>query len=268
MRILLFLLFSAFASGTDYFSPQNILKFANFLYAEGDYSRAAGEYLRYLSSGGNKRIYAWKKAAQSFENAREYEQGIKVCKLAEKEFPQESFFPLERANLLLKEGKYDEVKELLNERKWPEETEKKLRQFRLIAFILQGKWEETFKGKLPPDPYSLFLKKEILKRKKYGWKSPAKAAILSAIIPGAGKMYTGRWKDGFYSLLIIGLSGWQAYSGFKNGAKTKGYFFAGLTAFFYAGNVYGSAVAAKIYNSQMDTKIQKEITITIPLLLE
>ena len=32
----------------DYYSPENILKFAEYLYQEGDYMRAAGEYQRYL----------------------------------------------------------------------------------------------------------------------------------------------------------------------------------------------------------------------------
>ena len=32
----------------DYYSPDNVRKFADFLYEEGDYLRAAGEYQRYL----------------------------------------------------------------------------------------------------------------------------------------------------------------------------------------------------------------------------
>ena len=32
----------------DYYSPENVHKFADFLYEQGDYLRAAGEYQRYL----------------------------------------------------------------------------------------------------------------------------------------------------------------------------------------------------------------------------
>lgn len=263
----LILSFSLFA--TDYFSSPNILKFADYLYKQGDYRRAAGEYLRYLSTDGDRRLYAWKRAVISFEKSGEFYQGIKICLEAEKEFPQEAFFPVERAGLLIKSEKYDKVGEILEERDWPQNVKNKLKQAKFIALIMSGKWEEAeeFSSILPPASYSTFLKQQMYKRKKLGWKSPTKAAIFSAIIPGAGKFYAGRWKDGLYSMLVIGLSGWQAYSGFKSGAKTKGYIFTGLTAFFYAGNVYGSAVAAKIYNLQMDSRIQGEIRISIPVLL-
>ena len=32
----------------DYYSPENVRKFADFLYEQGDYLRAIGEYQRYL----------------------------------------------------------------------------------------------------------------------------------------------------------------------------------------------------------------------------
>ena len=34
----------------DYYQPENLRKFANYLYGQGDYLRAAGEYQRYLFS--------------------------------------------------------------------------------------------------------------------------------------------------------------------------------------------------------------------------
>ena len=36
------------AAEVDYYSPENVLQFADFLFEEGDYLRAAGEYQRYL----------------------------------------------------------------------------------------------------------------------------------------------------------------------------------------------------------------------------
>lgn len=270
MRAIFFLFLTSSLLATDYFSPPNILKFADYLYREGDYKRAAGEYLRYLSLARDRRLYAWKRAAESLEKSGEFSYGIRVCMDAEKEFPDETFFSVERANLLIKEGKFGEVEKILAERKRRGETEARLKQMVFIALILSGKWRkaEEFSPVLPQVPYSAFLKTEFKKRKKLGWKSPTKAALLSAVLPGTGKIYAGRWKDGLYSMIVIGLSGWQAYSGFKNGSRTKGYIFAGLTAFFYAGNIYGSAVAARIYNMEMDRQIQGEIRISIPLLLK
>ena len=50
-RLLIFLIFALLpgsAIGQDYYSPENILRFADHLYQEKDYLRAAGEYQRYL----------------------------------------------------------------------------------------------------------------------------------------------------------------------------------------------------------------------------
>ena len=51
--LLCLLYFTSHALGSssdevDYYSPENMLKFADYLYQDGDYMRAAGEYQRYL----------------------------------------------------------------------------------------------------------------------------------------------------------------------------------------------------------------------------
>ena len=38
-----------------YYTPENILKFADFLYTEGDYLRAASEYQRYRLLSATKK---------------------------------------------------------------------------------------------------------------------------------------------------------------------------------------------------------------------
>ena len=47
--LIFFMLVAGVASAeVDYYSPENVLQFADFLFEEGDYLRAAGEYQRYL----------------------------------------------------------------------------------------------------------------------------------------------------------------------------------------------------------------------------
>lgn len=74
-------------------------------------------------------------------------------------------------------------------------------------------------------------------------KIPLKAAILSAIIPGAGKFYSGRFLDGISSLLINSLTAYLAYDNFKAGHRFGGASFSILSLFFYSGNIYGSALS-------------------------
>lgn len=91
-------------------------------------------------------------------------------------------------------------------------------------------------------------------------KNPFLAGTLSAVIPGSGKWYTGRVQDGVYSFVLVGMSTWQAYSGFhdKGIESIKGWIYASLGTVFYLGNIHGSVVSAKLYNQkQHNTLIQK-----------
>ena len=91
----------------------------------------------------------------------------------------------------------------------------------------------------------------------YNWKNetpnknPALAGIMSAVIPGSGKMYVGEWGDGIMAFITTGLFAFLAYDNFRADHNTRAWIFTGLGAFFYAGNVYGSVAAAQIYNAKI-----------------
>lgn len=90
------------------------------------------------------------------------------------------------------------------------------------------------------------------------YKSPALAAMMSAIVPGSGKAYTKRWGDAFVSFLFIGTNAYAAYRAFhKKGAKSaNGWIFGGLAFSFYSANIWGSAKAAKNYNTHLKETYQ------------
>jgi TM2 domain-containing membrane protein YozV len=91
------------------------------------------------------------------------------------------------------------------------------------------------------------------------------AGFMSAIVPGSGKIYAKRQKDGIISLITILVSSWQAYDGFKkDGIKSvKGWIYSTLSTFFYLGNIYGSIVAVKIHNQQVENKYFHKVELTI-----
>jgi len=99
------------------------------------------------------------------------------------------------------------------------------------------------------------------KAEKIKYKSPFLAAGFSAIIPGTGKFYTKNWSDGIISMLFVAGNAWQAYRGFsEKGLKSAyGWAFAGLSASFYIGNIFGSVKAAKRYNKIMKNEIDNQI---------
>lgn len=77
--------------------------------------------------------------------------------------------------------------------------------------------------------------------------SPWLAAGLSAVVPGLGKVYLGRWQDGLASLVLVGAPAVVAgYKFERNGvASLGGWLLGAIAAMLYAGNVAGSYVAAE-----------------------
>lgn len=92
-------------------------------------------------------------------------------------------------------------------------------------------------------------------------KSPALAAILSTIVPGTGKIYTGDWKDAIISIITVGFASFQTYRSFniKGFEKPRGYIYGTLAAGFYIGNIYGSYKSAQRYNKRSLKKVHEKI---------
>ena len=104
-----------------------------------------------------------------------------------------------------------------------------------------------------PDLYRLTYDFE---HEKY--KSPALAVIMSAVIPGSGKAYSQRWGDALISFLFVGTNAYASYRAFnKKGIKSvNGWIFGSIAFSFYSANLWGSARAAKTYNTNMRKRYQ------------
>ena len=105
-----------------------------------------------------------------------------------------------------------------------------------------------------PELYHMGVMYDLEKRK-----SPAIAALMSAVIPGSGKAYSERWGDAVISLLFVGSNAWASYRAFnKKGVKSvNGWIFGTLAFSFYSSNIWGSAQAAKSYNSEVNQRYQR-----------
>jgi len=95
------------------------------------------------------------------------------------------------------------------------------------------------------------LRKELLARESITTKSPAGAAVMSALLPGAGQVYSGYYSAGVLSFISVAafLAGGIHYK--KDGNDSRGgvlLFFSGL---FYTGNIYGAYNAASLANEGM-----------------
>lgn len=104
-------------------------------------------------------------------------------------------------------------------------------------------------------------------------KSPFLAGLMSAVVPGTGKFYTGHIGQGAMGLVgvgVLGLQAWEAYR--KDGIESPRFIvFGTLFSVFYAANIWGSVVGVRVtemrYNQDVDEAILVNMHLPIRLLI-
>ena len=94
-------------------------------------------------------------------------------------------------------------------------------------------------------------------------KSPAVAGVMSAVVPGSGYMYAGRYGDGVVALIVNGLfiAGTVAAIHQENYAVAA--IVGGIGLPFYVGNIYGSANAATKWNIGVRKELREKIAVSL-----
>ncbi len=270
----LFLAFAAFSKpvfAADEWEPASFLVFADHLYSEHDYLRAAGEYERYLTIAGTEGAHKDSiflktgfcySGAGDFTRALDYLQKVGVSK--DSAIAEEA--RLNIAFILFRRADYNGSLRAL-------QTENGARANLLLAlnYLHLKQWSESKQalGNVQDqDTLSPAFRKIRLADQaglELNPKSPALAGVLSAVIPGSGKMYAGRFKDGLFSLALVGLCGVVAYEGFHHSGwkSVQGILFGSLAFGFYGGNIYGSVLAAHQDNLAREKQILEGLSFSV-----
>jgi tetratricopeptide (TPR) repeat protein len=275
---------------TNYYSPESVLKFANYLYQEGDYLRAAGEYQRYLlycCEGVDSPL--WKRGIRGdlrtqetpgilykiglcYRQAGDTERAISFFRKIVTEHPESRFaasYQIAYSHLL--SGQYERsiqyINQILDETKNSDEQER-LQILATYGYLHQRRWrdaEHILQSLAPKDENLNLIASGLRTSAREGMslprRNPILAGLFSAVLPGTGKVYCKQYGDGFYSLILVGVTGLLAWDGFReNGIRSvRGWLFGGISGVFYAGNVYGSTIAARIYNRQLEADVLKRL---------
>jgi len=234
----------------DFHSPANVKKFADYLFCEGDYLRAIEQYelvneklendtIEFKVMLGYSELGLYIKSNELFES----------CNYESVFYPDCYLLSLKNELILEKhEFDYPSI---------PSFDSSQWKSFiRLFAISMLYSDEPV----VPKEAFlPIFGKDEqstisLLYDYRFEppYKSPTLAGILSAIIPGSGKMYVGEWGDGITALVVTSLFAFLAYDNFRADHTTRAWIFTGLGAFFYAGNIYGSVASAQIFNARID----------------
>jgi hypothetical protein len=224
---------------TEMCEPQNTLKFAEHLYAQGDYAEALHEYRRYLflddsvEEGIHDRIIdcltrleRYHEATNETEhitdiNKRNYTKGL----------------------IYFAAGVPDSSRTYLSRVDVPYAND--ARRMIGLGYAYEFKFNEA----------ALYID---LPKKNPSHKEPVLGALL-ALFPGGGHFYAGRYGDGVYSLLIVSTAALLSYYYHNRDEDVKFGFTLGAAILFYAGNIYGGINAVRNYNYNANNEYLQQI---------
>lgn len=245
----------------DFLSTNNRKIFGDHLFCEKDYLRAIDEYNAVLK--------------HSWSDSLQYKIGLSYFFMGRYFTAERSFVKLFQSNSISDEAKLEYYrtifylgdypifrKQLDDKEKFPNIYSIGLDRLKAYSYFM--------------DDSQLPVEEEILSKfdnsdvksisEFYSWKkdppykSPTKAAIMSAIIPGLGKVYADEVGDGITAFLFTGLFTYLAVDKFQKDQTTSAWLFTALAAFFYGGNIYGSATAVQNYNASIKFNFDSEVT--------
>ncbi len=249
----------------DFNSPKNIIRFADFLFCQKDYLRSVNEYQKYLRTIesdtvkfkvalANYRMEKFETAASQFQNIG---RSSSLKNLSNYEY----------YNSLFRTGSFPKFQKEVTKYSGSLHGDylNRVNKLYYLSFLLNEEglpsrdfYVENFSGAALDTVLNFYDWK-----KDPPYKSPAAASILSAVIPGSGKIYTGNYGDAAMAFVSTGLFGFLAYDNFHAKHNFRGWLFSAISLFFYAGNVYGSYTAAQIYNAKIKFQFEDGIKIFI-----
>lgn len=252
----------------EYFNPENIRRFADYLFNEKQYIRAAGEYQRFLfatdSFPGNADSIFFK-IALCYRFSENYKHSINYFKRIANDYDRsllltEAYLEMGVCYSLI--DSFEESNKVLKGHFLNEPVvDIRAKQLITLNHMQKKEWDKAREILNHSDAKQSQISLLLGKGENLPRKNSFVSGMFSAVIPGAGKCYCGRPMDGFHSFVTTGIATWQAYEGFKADGihSVKGWIFGVLGGLFYLGNIYGSVVAADIYNEEQEMMFRLSI---------
>lgn len=267
MRFLLFLVLCivpiAQLFAQDIYDYQNSKKYAEYLLRTKQYDLASSEYERILFFRPDNDTVKYT-LLKSYRLSGDVNAGLErmhsLYDTPEKAHQQSA---IEYTRLMLNARSYDGARQYLNGNKTLPRKDKSILTLQTELFSRNYKRADTLLQEFENDESILIREYRAITDDAlaYKHKSPGLAMAMSAVVPGTGKIYTGDWKDGLFSMIMIGGLAWQSYRGFKSKGTESvyGWVFGGIGFGFYVGNLYGSFKAAKKRNHNKQHDIERRL---------
>ena len=166
-------------------------------------------------------------------------------------------------------GNYEQAQNILLQMPLRDDPELSLRKFELGGIeMLQGNWQQGHELLGEVNTANAVVSRQVHalnaiwdEHKNHRKKSPLLAGIMSAVIPGSGKIYAGKTGSGIAAMpgtVSFGLITWENYH--KSGiADAKTIIFGSIFAVNYVSNIYGSVVSVKIIEEEHENNVHNQI---------
>ncbi len=244
----------------NYFSNENRLRFGDYLFCDNDYLRAIDEYKLVLKEKNSDSLKL--KIALAYQKLGKYYESENSLKELFNSQQLHNDAKFEYAKTLYLSKRFSLLNELVSDNSFIETSKRNEIQklhhltqlYSLQAIEDSSKFFQPFNQNESVELLKFYIRKQNLENK-----SPALAAILSAVIPGLGKIYTGNYGDGITAFLLTGVLTFLSIDNFHAQHDFRGWLFAGLAAYFYAGNIYGSAASAQLFNANLRITFDNEL---------
>lgn len=259
-KIIILILVPFLLKSQDIFNLENSEKYANWLFETKDYKSASEELERVIFLSPNVKTNQLK-LIQSYRLSKNYISGINKAK---------EYYEINNDIVFLEEGlkmnllgrNFLQVDSLLGLQPFPEN---KKMYYKYASILLNSNRKQIIQNSILVNNFNLQKETELLETgiqftlEKH--KSPALASIMSAIIPGSGKIYAGDWKNGLMSFLYVAASSFNAYRGFRKHGVNSGYgwIYSSLGFCFYAGNIWGSHKEALRFNKRKKKILEEKV---------
>ena len=237
------------------FDCNNSRKFATYLYNTQQYELAQHELERIGFFCGNDSITqlillkSYRKLNR-FDRANSYFESKTLTEINQLS-PE---YREEYIRLLMSQQLYGQVQQTIQQGFDFKEKQEHL----LGTELLLGHWKEAYQMSKEPIPARNFKIEGLKSIAERSYSSKRKkawlATLMSVIVPGSGKAYSGYWGDGAVSFLFTTSTSFFAYRAFNKYGTQKVYpwIVGGLAASYYAANIYGGNRAAIRYNDNLN----------------
>ncbi len=268
--------FISISSYADVFESRQLLSFADSLFNEEDYKNAVNEYKRYLFFYPDSAIAAEVqfRIATCYRNTGDLNSAISAYQSIN-DYQLIPNVQLKIAECYLFQEKYPKALEILTQfvSKNPEHKLAPRAEFLIGASYMEQKnWKfssQAFRRVLDAYPQSTFatisgnLARSIARVDNLPSRSPILSSLMSTVVPGSGQMYSGRFSDGLYALMVITTTTAGTIYYISQERYNIAIPLGIVSAIFYSGNIYGGIQSARVFNNRQETQFLNELRIQI-----